>query len=58
MDPEKKIVETTLPTYTLPTYTRMDDVRMEIGRAINREGMFKDAETGAAKNLYDLIENP
>tara|TARA_R110000868_G_scaffold286371_2_gene546839 strand:- start:999 stop:2114 length:1116 start_codon:yes stop_codon:yes gene_type:complete len=56
MDPEKKIVETTLPTYTLPTYTRMDDVRMEIGRAINREGMFKDAETGAAKNLYDLIE--
>jgi hypothetical protein len=42
--------------YKLPTYELMDDVRQVIGRAIDGQGPFKDAETGAAKNLYDLIE--
>ena len=42
--------------YKLPTYELMDDVRQVIGRAIEGQGPFKDAETGAAKNLYDLIE--
>ena len=42
--------------YKLPTYELMDDVRQVIGRAIEGQGPFKDAETGAAKNLYKLIE--
>lgn len=40
-----------------PTYTLIDDVRKEIGAAAREKGKFKDAGTGAAKNLYGLIDD-
>jgi hypothetical protein len=39
-----------------PTYALIDDVRMEVGDATKAKGTFKDANTGAAKNLYKLID--
>jgi hypothetical protein len=41
----------------LPTYTLIDDVRKDIGAAAREKGQFKDADTGAAKNLYNLIDD-
>lgn len=40
-----------------PTYALIDDVRKEIGAAAREKGKFKDADTGAAKNLYGLIND-
>jgi len=40
-----------------PTYALIDDVRMDIGDATKAKGTFKDANTGAAKNLYKLIDD-
>jgi hypothetical protein len=40
-----------------PTYALIDDVRQEIGAAAREKGQFKDADTGAAKNLYKLIDD-
>ena len=39
-----------------PTYALIDDVRMDVGDATKAKGTFKDANTGAAKNLYKLID--
>ena len=39
-----------------PTYALIDDVRMDVGDATEAKGTFKDANTGAAKNLYKLID--
>ena len=38
-----------------PTYTLMDDVRKDVGAAARQGGPFKDADTGLAKKLYELI---
>jgi hypothetical protein len=38
-----------------PTYTLLDDVRRDIGAAARQRGPFKDADTGLAKKLYELI---
>jgi len=40
-----------------PTYTLIDDVRKDTGAAAREKGQFKDADTGAAKNLYKLIDD-
>ena len=40
-----------------PTYALIDDVRMVVGDATKAKGVFKDANTGAAKNLYKLIDD-
>ncbi len=39
-----------------PTYALIDDVRKDVGDATKAKGTFKDANTGAAKNLYKLID--
>jgi hypothetical protein len=51
-DSEGNVIGTRLPTYAL-----IDDVRKEIGAAAREKGVFKDADTGAAKNLYSLIDD-
>lgn len=38
-----------------PTYTLLDDVRKDIGAAARQAGAFKDADTGLAKRLYNLV---
>lgn len=38
-----------------PTYTLLDDVRKDVGAAARMAGPFKDADTGLAKKLYELI---
>ncbi|HFD3847282.1 TPA: hypothetical protein ACF3R9_003761 [Serratia marcescens] len=41
---------------TMPTYGRLDNVRKQIGQAIgNKNGHFKDEETGILKGLYSAI---
>jgi hypothetical protein len=42
---------------SLPTYALIDDVRKDIGAAAREKGQFKDADTGAAKTLYKLIDD-
>jgi hypothetical protein len=51
-DAQGNVIGTRLPTYTL-----IDDVRKDIGAAAREKGQFKDADTGAAKNLYNLIDD-
>jgi len=51
-DSQGNVIGTRLPTYAL-----IDDVRKEIGAAAREKGVFKDADTGAAKNLYSLIDD-
>lgn len=49
------------PTITLsqsetqPLYGLVDDVRKTVGQAARMSGPFKDADTGLAKKLYELI---
>ncbi|RZI60695.1 MAG: hypothetical protein EOP14_00235 [Pseudomonas sp.] len=38
-----------------PTYTLLDDARKDVGAAARMSGPFKDADTGLAKKLYELI---
>lgn len=38
-----------------PLYGLMDNVRQTVGRAARMQGPFKDADTGLAKKLYQLI---
>lgn len=38
-----------------PTYTLLDDVRRDVGAAARQRGPFKDADTGLAKKLYELL---
>ena len=38
-----------------PLYGLMDDVRKTVGQAARMNGPFKDADTGLAKKLYELI---
>lgn len=40
---------------TNPTYNLLDDVRGTVGAAARMAGPFKDADTGLAKKLYELI---
>ena len=51
-DDQGNVIGTRLPTYTL-----IDDVRKDTGAAAREKGQFKDADTGAAKNLYKLIDD-
>lgn len=38
---------------TVPTYSRIDELRKQVGQALNKKsGPFKDEETGALKQLY------
>lgn len=38
-----------------PTYALLDDVRRDVGNVLKGAGPFKDADTGLAKKLYELI---
>jgi hypothetical protein len=40
-----------------PTYALIDDVRKNIGSATQGKGVFKDSDSGLAKQLYKLIDN-
>ena len=42
-------------TEVQPLYGLMDDVRKTVGQAARMNGPFKDADTGLAKKLYELI---
>lgn len=42
---------------TQPTYALLDDVRKEIGSATQGKGAFKDADSGLAKKLYNLLSD-
>lgn len=42
-------------TEVQPLYGLMDDVRKTVGQAARMGGPFKDADTGLAKKLYELI---
>ena len=69
---ERKIVSTLTPTRetfmdpvtltqgtreTFPTYATIDDLRKEVGRAIQGAGPFKDEAVGLAKMLYSNLTN-
>jgi hypothetical protein len=41
--------------FTNPTYALLDDVRRDVGAVVGRSGPFKDADSGLAKRLYELI---
>jgi len=45
----------TVKVVTQPTYALLDDVRKDVGAASRMTGPFKDADTGLAKKLYELI---
>lgn len=48
-------VQETVKTVRQPTYALLDDVRKDVGAASSMSGPFKDADTGLAKKLYELI---
>lgn len=50
-----KIVKVQAQEY--PTYARLDDVRKDVGSALKMQGPFKDANTGLAKKLYQLLSD-
>lgn len=50
-----RAVKREVQTVKQPTYALLDDVRKDVGAASRMAGPFKDADTGLAKKLYELI---
>lgn len=50
-----RAVKQEVQTVKQPTYALLDDVRKDVGAASRMAGPFKDADTGLAKKLYELI---